>query len=169
MCMFLCVIKGLIIGISCQQYWIFLWTNPILNVQTGKSLSYMTLHTLLKNIRNNFKKHGFVHGDDSIQWEHVVNFYNFDRRGGIKMAPKLTEQHIYLPMFTKMRVRLAAQVLSHSVAAGITTLARLNHLPMEALSTATFLENMDQLFNAFNSSTFLSKQKFGHASISVKT
>ena len=118
---------------------------------------------LLKNIRNNFKKHGFVHGDDSIQWEHVVNFYNFDRRGGIRMAPKLTEQHIYLPMFTKMRVRLAAQVLSHSVTAGITTLARLNHLPMEALSTATFIENMDQLFNTFNSSTFLSKQKFGHA------
>ena len=61
---------------------------------------YDSLH-LLKNIRNNFEKHGFVHGDDSIQWEHV-NFFNFDRRGGRRMAPKLTAQHIYLPMFTKM-------------------------------------------------------------------
>ena len=65
-------------------------------------------------------------------------------------------------MFTKMRIRLKAQVLSHSVAAGITTLARLNHLPMEAISTATFIENMAQLFNALNSSPFLRKQKFGH-------
>ena len=65
-------------------------------------------------------------------------------------------------MFTKMWIRLKAQVLSHSVAAGITTLARLNHLPMEAISTATFIENMAQLFNALNSSPFLRKQKFRH-------
>ena len=37
------------------------------------------------------------------------------------MAPKLTERHIYLPPFTNMRVKLATQVFSHSVAAGTKT------------------------------------------------
>ena len=35
---------------------------------------------------------------------------------------RLTERHITLPAFSSMKVSLAAQVLSHSVAVGITTL-----------------------------------------------
>jgi hypothetical protein len=118
---------------------------------------------LLKNIRNNLHKHGFLYNDDPIKWKYVVQFYDFDKEGGIKMAPKLTDNHINLPMFTKMRVNLAAQVLSHSVAAGMSTMQRLGRLPEEAKVTANFLEQMDQLFNCFNSSSVHSKRKFGHA------
>ena len=98
-----------------------------------------------------------------IKWDYVVDFYNFDAAGAIRMAPKLTDDHISLPMFTKMRVNLAAQVLSHTVAAGISTLHRLKYISEEAKTTATFIETMDQLFNAFNSSGLTSRQKFGHA------
>ena len=118
---------------------------------------------LLKSIRNNLMKHGFAIGKEEIKWEHVVNFYEFDSSLAIRMAPKLSHKHIHLPPFSKMRVNLAAQVLSHTVAAGISTLVKLNQLPQEAISTASFIENFDELFNAFNSKTLKSKQKMGHA------
>ena len=118
---------------------------------------------LLKSIRNNLQKTGFKHNENLISWDHIVKFYKFDQEGPIRMAPKLTYDHIYLPMFTKMRVNLAAQVLSHSVAAGISTLQRLGHLPEEAKATAEFVEFMDRLFNTFNSSNLNSHQCMGHA------
>ena len=105
---------------------------------------------LLKNVRNNLKKHGFVHDGQRIDWWDIVNFYNFDKAGPIRMAPKLTDDHFSLPMFTKMRVRLAAQVLSHSVAAGVSTLHRLGKLHADSKFTAEFAEFMDKLFNSFS-------------------
>ena len=73
------------------------------------------------------------------------------------MAPKLTDKHITLPPFAAMRVNLAAQILSHSVAAGINILCNLGNLPDDASLTAEFIEIFDQLFNTFNS------HKYKHA------
>ena len=52
-----------------------------------------------------------------------------------------------------MRVNLAAQILSHSVAAGISCLVTCKELPEEAIYTAQFVEHFDNLFNTFNSRT----------------
>jgi hypothetical protein len=118
---------------------------------------------LLKNIRNNLKRHGFSWKENDVKWQYVVDFYEYDKSNKIRLAPKLTDAHIDLPPFTPMRVNLAAQVLSHTVAAGVFTLCQLGKLPKEAGTTADFLEQMDQLFNALNSKSIHSKQKFGHA------
>ena len=56
------------------------------------------------------------------------------------MAPMLKDKHIDLSPFSTMRVNLAAQILSHSVAAGISTLVNLKHLPESAMYTAQFVE-----------------------------
>ena len=50
-----------------------------------------------------------------------------------------------------MSVPLAAQTLSHSVAAGINMAVATNALPPEAAYTADFCEKMDQLFDSVNS------------------
>ena len=81
----------------------------------------------------------------------------------IRMAPKLKDKHIILPPFSATRVNLAAQVLSHSVAAGINTLCALKHLPDEASAAAEFIETFDQLFNAFNSARLNSSHKYKNA------
>ena len=117
---------------------------------------------LLKNIRNNLKKSGFTCGDVSISWDYIVSFYQHDSQQLIRMAPRVTEKHINLPMFSKLRVKLAAQIISHSVAAGINSMVSLGGLPQEALETAKFLEYMDQLFNVFNSSKKTGSKKMGH-------
>ena len=79
------------------------------------------------------------------------------------MTPKLSKKHINLPMFSKLGVKLATQVLSHSVAAGISTHVSFGALPDEAMETDMFVEKMDQLFNVFNSLSLKSSKKMGHA------
>lgn len=115
---------------------------------------------LIKNVRNNLKKGDLHYDDQTVSWKHIVAFYSKDTTLKIRMAPKLTERHINLPAFSAMKVSLATQVFSHSVAAGINTLANLNFLPPDACVTAEFLETFDQLFNTFNSSSQKSSQKY---------
>ena len=106
---------------------------------------------LLKSVRNNLKQHIFVVDGHKVNWNYIVEFYNHDSKLPLRTAPKLTAKHIELPPFTKMRVCLASQVLSHSVASGILTYSSLGKLPSEAVYTAEFLERMDKLFDSFNS------------------
>ena len=115
---------------------------------------------LLKNVRNNLKKGDLNVNGNLVSWQHVVDFYYFDKSHEIRMAPKLTDKHIDLSPFMSMRVNLAAQVLlSHSVAAGISFLTRVKELPESAIYTAQFIEHFDALFNTFNSCS----QRLGHA------
>ena len=60
-------------------------------------------------------------------------------------------------------MNLAAQVLSHSVAAGISALVTLKHLPDSAKDTAQFVEHFDGLFNTFNTQTVKTSQRLGCA------
>jgi len=80
----------------------------------------------------------------------------------VRMAPKLTDKHLELPPFSSMRVNLAAQVLSHSIAAGMQTLC-CGKMPEEATHTAHFLDTLDKLFNAVNSTPVKTFQPMGHA------
>ena len=116
---------------------------------------------LIKNIHNNFKRTGFTIGSDSIKWEYIKQFYDVDNEGSqipsLKMAPKLTKKHIDLPPFTVMRVKLATQILSHTVAAGINTLVKLKKMDEAALPTANFIAKFNSLFDVFNSSTHRSQ------------
>ncbi|GFN89473.1 THAP domain-containing protein 9 [Plakobranchus ocellatus] len=72
----------------------------------------------------------------------------------IRLASKLSKRHIELPNFAKLKVSLAVQVLSHTVAAGISTMVSFKALPPDATATAQFVEKFDQLFNCFNSRRF---------------
>ena len=81
---------------------------------------------LLKNVRNNFKKHGYTIDGNDILWTHLIDFHEKDSSKPIRMAPRLTRRHIELPPFAPLRVGLAAQVLSHSVASGMAVMAQWN-------------------------------------------
>ena len=72
------------------------------------------------------------------------------------MASKLTLKHIDLS------VKLATHLLSHSVAAGITTLVSLCVFPESAWPTTMFLEKIDKFVNVFNSSLFTCSKQLGH-------
>lgn len=108
---------------------------------------------LVKSIRNIFKKHGYTYKKKKILWRHIRNFYNEDVKRDLRFAPKVKLKHMTLPPFKSLRVRLATQVLSHTVASGMKHMIANKVLPRDADDTADFVEAMDRLFNCFNSKT----------------
>lgn len=123
---------------------------------------------LLKNIRNNFKKNGFLVDGVTVNWQHMETFYHADKQSPVRIAPKLTDKHISLPPFANLKVKYATQVLSHSIAAGLSTLVHFEVLPEAANKTVEFIDRFDKLFNVFNSSTLKSEKPMGNA-FSVKS
>ncbi len=76
---------------------------------------------MIKSIRNNLHNTGFRVGLKEATWKVIVDFFTLDQQSqtGLRMAPKLSKDHIQLKPFSKMRVSLATQVLSNSVSKGI--------------------------------------------------
>ena len=106
---------------------------------------------LLKCTRNNLKNHDIEIDGVKVSWKHIFNFYKKDRLMDIRLAPKLTPKHIIENNFQKMKVCLAAQVFSRSVAAGMYLHILFNSLPPEAIHTIKFIKQIDRLFDCFNS------------------
>ena len=73
------------------------------------------------------------------RWEHLQALWEVERMSSLRLCPKLKEDHFNLLSFNKMRVNLAVQLLSHSVAAALNTLADLGKIPKQAKETADLL------------------------------
>jgi len=113
-------------------------------------LAIRALRHAFKNVRNNLQRHNIQVHDGTASWNHIQQFYHTDKISPIRLAPKLTDHHINVVSTTKMRVSLAAQVLSHSAAAGINMQVMTNELPGDATSTADFVDKIDKLFDLLN-------------------
>lgn len=106
---------------------------------------------LLKSLRNTLLKYNIKIGGNVISWDHIKNFFTKDHEQKIRLAPKLSKRHMCEEGFSKMRVNLAAQVMSGTVAAGIYMHSVAGLLPQEAEHTAEFVQKVDKLFDCFNS------------------
>ena len=125
--------------------------SPNITINNEEILFMYDTPHLIKSIRNNFMKH-YISIDNSIcKWEYIEILYTMDTKMSLRFAPKLTDEYIYCNTFDKMRVKLATQVLSKTVAAAIETYSTFGALPSEAISTAKFINKMDMLFDLFNS------------------
>ena len=80
-----------------------------------------------------------------ILWSHISQFYFDDLDSGLKMLPKLTSDHFNLTPYSVMRVHLAAQVLSDTVAVCLDKFG-----PPKASATAKFCSMMDKFFDCLN-------------------
>lgn len=118
----------------------------------GKEIVYLfDPPHLLKSTRNMFFKHHFSIDDELTDNKYIIQFYNEDSKLNLRLAPKLTHAHINPGPFEKMRVYLAAQVFSESVAAGMNTHLELGKLPLESKCTINVIDKIDKLFDIFNS------------------
>ena len=117
---------------------------------------------LLKSVRNNLQKHNFMLDDHILCWSYLQKLYQIEssKTTMLRLAPKLTQRHIDLPAFSKMKVKRAAQVFSNTVQAAMLTYICSGDLPSEAFYTATFLKKVDSLFDIFNSSSLLDSKPF---------
>lgn len=74
---------------------------------------------LIKLVRNNLIKYDFHFQNNVAKWHHILQFYEMDKLKRLKLAPKLTDSHIKPTNFERMKVKYAVQVLSATVAAGL--------------------------------------------------
>ncbi|CAH1284744.1 unnamed protein product [Diabrotica balteata] len=139
------------------------------NFQEDKKIIFMfdTPH-LIKLARNNLLKNHFVFTNEAnikktTSWEHIKAFYVHDIKYANRAAPKLTEAHINPNAFQKMKVKLASQVLSSTVAASLNLYIRFGIIPAAAEGTSEVVQIFDNLFDLLNSSSLHHSKKYCQA------
>lgn len=148
----------------------FIGLNKLLGVSTASPYFYVqnlkifymydTPH-LLKSLWRNFIKYQITFDNaKNANWKDIKDFYLWDKDRQFKLAPKLSDGHIFPNNFQKMRVKFAAQTLSATVACGIYTSASIRATSSTAIDTAELIEKIDKLFDLFNSSKFKEAKRF---------
>ncbi|CAG4923331.1 unnamed protein product [Colias eurytheme] len=136
--------------------------NPQIEIYNHNVVTLFDAPHLLKCFRNLFMKYNIKSkknissdgkvGEGIAKWTHIKEFYDLDSQNDhFVFAPKLRTEHLAPNSKQKMRVSLAAQVLSHSVAAGMYCKIAKGELPQEAIITADLIVDMDNLFDCLNS------------------
>lgn len=108
---------------------------------------------LLKTVRNCFSN-SYCHNKTrrlrkngrDISWQQIVNLYNDHVNGKVLVeAKKLTKDHVVLSSFNLMKVNLAAQVFSKTVANSLE-----KNYGDEVDETVKFIRHMDRFFDCLN-------------------
>ena len=135
--------------------------------QTGKDVVYRSINLfapdrfifffsdaphLMKTARNNLAKSKCGNASRLLWnngcyllWSHITHIYEEDIEYGLKLLPKITGDHVKLTPNSAMRVRLAVQILSTSMAAILK-----EYGPEEAKGTSDFCQMMDMFFDCMN-------------------
>lgn len=87
----------------------------------------------------------------TADWKYIDELYTLEKTSTTARATKLSKKHLAPNTFEKMSVKLAAQVMSHTTAAAMKTAIECGQISEDAKGTASFLENMNHLFDAMNS------------------
>jgi hypothetical protein len=110
----------------------------------------------IKAVRNNMINYNFHFNDKVSSWKDVTALYNIDSKNPFRCCPKLTKKHLSPNNFEKMKVKLATQVLSHTVSAAMLMALSSNVLPPSAAGTAELMAKFE-IFDCLNSSVGLPK------------
>lgn len=91
--------------------------------------------------------------DNVVQWQHIVDLYNYQKTKGFTLANKLTKQHVMYEK-NRMKVKYAAQVLSKSVSNALLTLSALKNENFKDVdATVEYLQRFDTIYDIMNSKT----------------
>ncbi|XP_063909411.1 uncharacterized protein LOC135127045 isoform X1 [Zophobas morio] len=115
---------------------------------------------LIKCLRNNFLKHPIqvpvLIGEENVsftaRWDHLLEAKAIDDRSPVdyRTLKKLTDAHFHPSVQQTMKVKLAAQIFSHSFAAYIHSLISTNSVSNDRLGTAQLLKDGNKLFDSLN-------------------
>jgi len=98
----------------------------------------------------------------TASWAVIKEMYDIDSKNAVRLAPKLTLDHINVPGAKKMRVNLAVQVFSRTVAAAIEFMHKNNLFQIEenktnALATACLVREFNDIFDYCDSKSLNNK------------
>jgi hypothetical protein len=119
---------------------------------------------MVKLIRNTLADWYILVDEDGrkIKWEFVKTLVDLQQTEGLHAANKLTQRHINFRQEI-MKVRLAVQIFSRSVAAALDFCNKDLNLKSFADSegTSNFCRKLNDIFDALNSRNLLSKSSWG--------
>lgn len=117
----------------------------------------------LKLVRNTLgaKKIIRTHEGQLVKWEHIVSLADIQKEQGLYPGQKITKRHVEYKN-EKMRVDLAAQVLSDGTADALNYLefdlkGNMSEMFKGAEATATFCRNINSAFDLLNSKNLYNK------------
>lgn len=131
-------------------------SNPRISVGSKTYYVHRDPPHLLKNARNYLEKAdvSVPNMGNKASWRHIIELYKKDSQSSLRMVPKLTERHIFnLRFSSKMKVKLAAQVFSHTTAAALETLCAKGELKPDSLATSNLIRKFNDVFDCLNSSS----------------
>lgn len=129
--------------------------NPSFELKGERIHFFYDSPYLLQGLTNTLLKYDMKIGGNVISWNHIKQFIERDQKQKIRLAPKLTSDHVCGDSNSEIGVSTATQVMSHIVAAGIFTHSVSGMLPQEAVHTAEFVQQVHSLFFQLNNSHIL--------------
>lgn len=106
---------------------------------------------MLKLVRNTLHKQKELKTLNGVaKWQYIEKLNEFQAALGLKLAPKLCDKHIYFEN-SKMKVLLAVQVISNSVANALEQLSSLDTEFADCSATVELLNLFNDLFDLTNS------------------
>lgn len=102
---------------------------------------------LIKKIHSCFMEYEFHFCDTVARWQDIVNFYNRDSKKKLRLAPKLTEEHVKCSSSREIPFSYVINTLSESVAAGISTYIEFGAMNVAAVGTVRFLTIISKLID----------------------
>lgn len=142
-------------------------SKPYFYFNNNKIYNTFDIPHIFKNIRTALFKYKISTDFGTVDGNVIKELYYLDKQSNSRLCPKLTDRHIYLSSADKMKVSLATQVLSNSVAIGILILAKVGNFNKQNMgnwyATFMFVLNMNKAFDAMNSSKINHKNQMKKA------
>lgn len=131
------------------------FNNPYFRVNDEKIIALHDTPHLLKSIRNALLKYNIRYDDNKFaKYEHIEKCFQIDQRRRCQALRKINPNYFNLHRNPKlkMKVKIAARLLSATVAAAIESMCEINSnlLPADAIHTAIFVKDIDMLFDSLN-------------------
>lgn len=112
------------------------WRHDMFRIKGQNIIPLYDTPHLIKGIRNNLLTKDLTYTTDGkkkiVKWDYFEMVYNTDKSyGELRLLNKLTEEHVNREKISKMRVKSATQLFSHSVAVATEHLTARGDLPEE--------------------------------------
>lgn len=126
--------------------------KPYFYVDEKKMYGLYDVPHLLKSFRNNLLLKNIQTENGSASWQDIEKVYEIDQTSiRARLLPNLSRSHLQPTLFQKMKVSLAAKVLSRTTAAGLATAYNCHNLKTNTiLSTIEYIEKCNDCFDILN-------------------
>ena len=120
-----------------MYHYIYFFSNAPHLIKTSRNCLY---HSGAGNCTRYMWNNGF-----ELIWGHIMDIYNMDQDSGLHLLPRLSYDHVKLTPYSVMRVNLAAQILSSTMAVVLQ-----NYGPPNFQGTARYCDMIDKFFDCAN-------------------